>query len=215
MDADPARATDVARPFLAFAAAVALFHHLPALVYPEAEQWVDLVTPFAVLGTAGWVLATLRAAARVWALFGAAAILYADGHGIHLAANVIRSAGTTGAVEDEAYFWDETWGHIEWHSGLFLVLAAICLADRPGARVPRSYAAAAVLLGFTFFTNTVEGGDWWLALLAGVGFAAWAFLARSPLRLAAAGAFALFAVLLAVWAVWHGGVPEFSELGWL
>ena len=28
----------------------------------------------------------------------------------------------------------------------------------------------------------------------------------------AAGAFALGAVLIAVWAIWHGGVPEFSDL---
>jgi hypothetical protein len=30
-----------------------------------------------------------------------------------------------------------------------------------------------------------------------------------------AGAFALPAMLIGVWAVWHGGVPEFSDVGWL
>ena len=214
MDADPARPPDVASRFLAFAAAVALFHHLPALVGHRWEEWVDLATPFAVLGAAAWTLAALAPAAGVWALAGVAAVLYTDGHGIHLAANTIRSVGTTGAVENEAYFWDETWGHIEWHGGLFLLLAAICLADRGrGRRVPLPLATLAI--GLTIFTNTVEGGDWWLALAAAAVFVPWAVARRSPLRLAVAGAFALTAVGIGIWALWHGGVPQFSELGWI
>lgn len=191
-----------------------VFHHGPALVGHRWEEWVDLASPFVVLAAAAAVLVALAPSGRVWALAGVAAVMYTDGHGMHLAANAIRSAGTTGAAEDEAYFWDETWGHIEWHSGLFLLLAAMCLADRGGGRrVPLG--VAALLLGFTFFTNTVEGGDWWLSLLAAAVFVPSAVAHRTPLRLAVAGAFAMTAALIGVWAVWHGGVPEFSQLGWI
>ena len=215
MDAHPARPPDVATRFLAFAAAVAVFHHLPALVGHRWEEWVDLISPFVVLGAVAAVLVALAPSVRVWAVAGVAAVLYTDGHGMHLAANTIRSAGTTGAAEDEAYFWDETWGHIEWHSGLFLLLAALCLADRRGRGARLPFALAVPLLGFTFFTNTVEGGDWWLSLLAAVVLVPWALARRTPLRLAVAASLALTALLIAVWAAWQGGVPQFSELGWL
>jgi hypothetical protein len=214
VDSHPARPSDVARRFLAFAAAVALFHHLPALVGHRWEEWVDLVTPFAVLAAAAWVLVALAPATHAWIVAGLGGVLYTAGQGIHLAANTIRSAGTTGAVEDEAYFWDETWGHIEWHTGLFLLLAAICLADR-GRRERAPFGVAALLLGLTFFTNTVEGGDWWLSLVAAAVFVPWALARRTPLRLAAAAACALTATLIGAWAVWHGGVPQFSQLGWI
>ena len=71
------------------------------------------------------------------------------------------------------------------------------------------------LLGATFFTNTVEGGDWWLELAATGVFCIWALAARRTLLSAFAAAFALGAALIGVWAIWHGGVPQFSELGWI
>ena len=43
-------------------------------------------------------------------------------------------------------------------------------------------------------------------------FGVWALRAPRPLLRSAAGAFVVGAVLIAVWAVWHGGVPEFSDV---
>jgi len=43
------------------------------------------------------------------------AILYVDGHGIHLAANSIGHEDLTGDAKDVTHFWDEEWGHGEWH----------------------------------------------------------------------------------------------------
>ena len=211
LDAPATRPRHVA-PFAALAAALAFFHHLGAFFGPDAEKLVDLATPFAVLGSAFWLLATLGASARVLWLAGAGALLYTDGHGMHLAANAI---GNSGVTTDEVHFWDETWGHIEWHVGLVVVFAAVALAGR-AARLPVWPAATgAAAIGFTLFTNTVEGGDWWLALLAAALFVPWG-LGRRPTVLAAlAAAFALCAALIGVWAAWQGGVPQFSELGWL
>jgi hypothetical protein len=43
----------------------------------------------------------------------------------------------------------------------------------------------------------------------------WGLSASRPLQTAFAAAFALAAVLVEIWAVWHGGVPQFSEVGWI
>jgi len=98
-----------------------------------------------------------------------------------------------------------------------VLVGAIALAES-GRRVMlsrRQAAAVVVLLGATLFTNTVEGGDWWLELAAAAVFCAWALAGRRPLLTAFAGAFAFGAALIGVWAIWHGGVPQFSELGWI
>jgi hypothetical protein len=216
-DAHSRGRADVAleRRFLLFAATVLVFHIAPALVGNSADEWIDLFTPFAVLATAAWLLAALRPPRWVVLLAGVAAVLYVDGHGIHLAANDIRNTDPVGEAETVAHFWDEEFGHVEWHLGWFGLLAAVALAPPAAARNVRALAAGAFLLGATMFTNTVEGGDWWLTLAGAVVFVPWALRTRRPLVVACAGAFAFAATLIAVWAIWHGGVPEFSDLGWL
>jgi hypothetical protein len=59
------------------------------------------------VGCAGAALAAAAAPRRVWPLFGFAAVLYTQGHGIHLAANSI--ANVTPA--EPAHLWDELIGH--------------------------------------------------------------------------------------------------------
>jgi hypothetical protein len=205
----------VARPLVAFAIAVLIFHLLPALVGDPAADWIDLTTPFAVLGAAALVLRAVAAPGLPLVAAAAAAILYVDGHGIHLAANSIKHEHPRGDVLSVADFWDEDWGHFEWHLGLFILVAALCLAAR-GAPVSRTAGiATAMLLGFTFFTITVEGGTWWLELAATAAFVPWALRARRPVLSSCAGAYALGAMLIGIWAVWQGGVPEFSDIGWI
>ena len=211
---EPGRETS--RALLAFAGAVLVFHHLPSLAGETAGDRMDLVTPFAVVGAAALVLG--RSAPRVALVVAIlAAITYVDGHGIHLAANSIGHEELSGEAEDVTHFWDEDWGHIEWHGGLFALVGGLCLAERwRPVRVGRLAAACAVIaLGWTFFTSTVEGGTWWLELAATAVFVPWAVLARRPLLGTFAGAFGVCALMIGIWAVWHGGVPQFSELGWL
>ncbi len=213
-----ARSWTPGRCAVAFAATVAVFHHLPTLAgVLGIHDAVDLVTPFAVVGAALAALLSLRASPRALLLAFVGALLYVDGHGIHLAANSIRHDPVPGRAGDVAHFWDEEFGHLWWHLGWFALVAAICLAES-GRRVslsPRQAAAVVFLLGATLFTNTVEGGDWWLELAATAVFCTWAFAARRALLTAFAGAFGFAAALIGIWAIWHGGVPQFSDLGWI
>jgi len=207
-----------ARGFVALAAAVAVFHHVPAFT-GDAGTWIDLVTPFAV--AAATVYGLQRAPRAAIVIGTAALVLYVDGHGIHLAANAIGHEDT-GAAEHTVDFWDEHWGHAEWHLGWLGLLAALALAEpprRPSNRlllgVGGLVLAAAVLMGFTLFTSTVEGQDWWLTLGAAPLFAVWAVLRPRSLVSAAAVATLVGAGLIGIWAASQGGVPEFSDVGWL
>jgi hypothetical protein len=206
---------DRKRAFLAFALAVLAFHHLPTIDLLNLGVGIDLLTPLAVVGTAAAVLLAERTSPLPLAVGFVAALLYVDGHGIHLSANAITGAHPTGEAGDRAEFWDERFGHIEWHLGWFGLMLAFCLAERarPGPPPGRATTAVAVAaLGFTLFTSTVEGQTWPLMLAAGAAFVAWAAVARRPLLARCAAAFALAALLVGGWALWQGGVPEFTEV---
>jgi hypothetical protein len=213
-----ARSWTPGRCAVAFAAVVAVFHHLPLLAGPFGiHDATDLVTPFAVVGAALAALLSLRASPRALLVAFVGATLYVDGHGIHLSANSVGDNPISGRAAEVAHFWDEQFGHFWWHLGWFVLVGAIGLAES-GRRVTLSHTQAAAtvfLLGATLFTNTVEGGDWWLELGATVVFCAWAVAARRALLTAFAGAFAFGAALIGIWAIWHGGVPQFSDLGWI
>jgi hypothetical protein len=202
--------------FLGFAAACFVFHHVPSF----AGDWPDLVTPFAVIIPVVLLLGALGSPPAALVLGVVGGVLYIDGHGIHLAANSIGHEHLTGEAEDVTHFWDERFGHVEWHTGWITLVVAIALgemlgpaaAGRPSRRI---LGAAALLLGFTLFTATVEGGTWWLGLAGAVVLVVWAVRRPRPLVVASAVAFSFAATLILVWAVWHGGVPEFSDVGWL
>jgi hypothetical protein len=206
---------NAARALLGFSGAVFVFHNLPA-VAGDAADWVDLLTPFAVVGASALVLRR-GAPAVVFAVAVIGVLLYVNGHGIHLAANSIGHERLTGEARDVAHFWDEEWGHIQWHLGWFVLILGFCLAERarPVTVEPRLGAVSALLLAATLFTSTVEGGTWWLELAAAIVLVPWALLARRPLLLSFATAFGLCAVAIGSWALWWGGMPQFSDLGWL
>ena len=204
---------------LAFAAAFAVFHHVPALAGETAGDWIDLATPFAVAAAAAVTLAILGGGGWPIALAVLAGVLYVDGHGIHLAANSIGHEELSGEAERVTHFWDEPFSHHEWHLGWIALVAAICLAEQLSGRPPgkpRSLAVmavTAVLLGFTLFTSTVEGGTWWLALAGAVVFATWAWKERRPLVVTCAAGFGVAAILIAAYAIWQRGVPQFTDAG--
>ena len=202
------------RPFLAFAAAFFVFHQVgTVLANSRTEAAIDVVTPFVVVASTVAVLLALRAPHGPLLAAVAAATLYVHGHGAHLAANSIHSEGFRG---DAVYFWDERFSHIEAVLGWFALVGAICLAERASGRRDGGsrgvLAVAALLLGWTFFTSTVEGQTWWLELPAAALFAVWALREPRPLLRTAATAFVLGAALIGVWALIQGGVPEFSDL---
>jgi hypothetical protein len=206
---------DRGRAFLTFALAVLAFHHLPTIDLLNLGILIDMFTPLAVVGAAAALVLADRPPPLALVVAFVAALAYVDGHGIHLAANAINGADPTGEAGDRAEFWDERFGHTEWHLGWFGLLLAACLAERAGRAQPldRTLSAVAVgALGFTLFTSTVEGQTWPLMLAAAALFAGWAAVARRPLLTRCAAAFALAAALVAVWALWQGGVPEFTEV---
>ena len=202
------------RAFLAFAAVFFVFHQFPSILFSDrVEAAVDVLTPFLVVAASVAVLAALVPSRGPLLAAVAAGVLYVHGHGVHLAANSIHNEGVEG---DVVYFWDERFSHIEAVLGWFGLVAAFCLAERLSPRTQRDspalLAAAALLLGWAFFTSTVEGQTWWLELPAAALFGVWALREPRPLLRAAAGAFTVAAALIAIWAIWHGGVPEFTDL---
>ena len=153
------------------ALAYALLHHvgsLPAGLGPAGHDtrwadWIDLVTPYAVLVPAGLALRAARPPASAWALLCAGALLYAQGHGVHLAANSVGNV-TPGPA---AHLWDEVVGHAVWYAGAGLVMAALALGmrGRPRPRSPLAYVLA-VAVGTTWATNAIGGGTSAASLLA-------------------------------------------------
>lgn len=202
------------RALLVFAAVFFVFHQFPSILFPDRiEAAVDVLTPFAVAAASVAVMLALGASRGpvLAALF--AGVLYVHGHGAHLAANSIHNEGAQGEV---VYFWDERFSHIEATLGWFGLVVIFCLAERAPANSastsPALLGLAALVLGWTFFTSTVEGQTWWLELPTAALFGVWALRAPRPLLRASAGAFAVGALLIGAWAIWHGGVPEFSAL---
>lgn len=188
-------------------------HDLDARLGVTYGELADLLTPFGVIGASLLVLAVLRPRAGALALAAAAAILYADGHGMHLAANSINARQLPIDAARTANFWDEQLGHIEWHAGLLGLMGAACLAERRGERLRwRPALFAAGLLGASLFVYPVEGGSWWLVLLALPLFVARAAQTRSHIALTSAAALVLAALLIGLWAAWWGDVPQFTEL---
>lgn len=210
-------------PWLLFGLAVAITHNWYAILSPfhsltkgtRFGSYLELATPFAVVGSAAWAVFSVRVTRLTKLLFGAAAILYIEGHGIHLAANSINNQHPTGDAAATAHFWDEQFGHIYeylgWWSLTLLVAFAGTTLMKPGVlRI-----VVALLYGFTLFTNGVEAGL--VPLLFGflavaVGFSLFRLRGwRIDLLVASA----LAVVLLAIFGIWHGGFPQFSELGWV
>lgn len=201
------------RAFLAFAVAFFVFHQAwVVLATPVAEAVVSVVTPLAVVAASVGVLRAFGTPLGAALAAVAAATVYVHGRGAHMAANSIQREVDAPIVT----FWDERFGHVVGVLGWLGLLAAFCLAERGAPRgwhpAPPLLAVAAVLLGWTTFTATVEGQTWWLQLAGAALFTGWAARARRPLLVTVAAALALGALLIGAWAAWHGGVPEFSAV---
>ena len=200
-----------------WALAYNLLHHLGALPGglggagggTRWVDWVTLLTPYIVVGSA---LAALHAAGndrRGWILALVGAALYVQGHGINLAANSISNAR---GGEAPAYLWDEVVGHWLWYGGFaLLVLALARVVDAPAR-------PAAVLLavatGLTWTTNALEGTTAVGSIAVAAALTGWGWRRRAEgtgrLLLAA---FGTSAGLLAAYGLWHLGFPAPSELG--
>ena len=68
-----------------------VFKPLGTVGETRVADWVDLLTPFAILGCAAMVLVRAEASRGQWVLFGIGGITFTLGHGLHLAANSVSN----------------------------------------------------------------------------------------------------------------------------
>lgn len=189
----------------------------------RVADWLDLLTPYLILGCAAALLSRVSAARPVWVLFGLGAVTFTIGHGMHLSANSVSNvANSEVAHAPIVHLWDEIVSHWIWYSGLIVVLVAIALAlRRVRFRVGAGELVLAALLAVTLTNTYIEGGTPWLGLVFLGATTAAAFAWRptpiARLMLIVGG---LGLVLLVGWGLfWYltdGRVfPQFSELGWI
>jgi hypothetical protein len=197
------------------------FHHVGTLLAGLGDvggtrtrwaDWADLATPYVVTGAAAGALRAAHASRRAWAVFWLAAVLYVEGHGIHLAANSVGNA--IGGDTEPAHLWDEHVGHYLWYAGFWLIMAV--LAATLAERRPRGGLVAhllAAVVGFTHFTNSVEGQTAYAGIAVAVLFVAWGVRTRESLGRLLVTAYVVSLLLFAAYGVWQGGFPEFTEVG--
>lgn len=205
-----------ARWLAACAVAYNLLHHLGALPGGLGDagggtrwvDWLDLLTPYVVVGTALAALACSRTDRRGWVLAAAGALAYASGHGVHLAANSVANARGDAAP---VHLWDEVVGHWLWYAGVALLVAA--LARTVAVRAGPLAVALTLATGLTWTTNALEGSTAVGSLGVALAFSAWGWRRRREgvgrLLLLA---FGTGAILLAVYGAWQGGFPAPSTL---
>ena len=221
-DADDGRPARAVRYAALAVAAYAVAHHLGGWLGPLGTSgpagarwadWLDLAVPPALLVPAALALRAASADLRAWVLLGAGALLYVEGHGIHLAANSVSNVDTG----PTAHLWDEVVGHHLWYAGAFLVAAALVRAvgaspwpARAAVRAGAVVLAAAA--GVTAGTNALEGGT--AALTGAAAVAGLVVGARRRTTLAGLLVVAAVAALVVVagWGVVHGGFPQPSSL---
>jgi hypothetical protein len=170
-------------------------------------DWLDLLTPYLVVGTALAALAAAGTDRRGWwtALLGAA--LYTQGHGLHLAANSISNVRGDAAP---THLWDEVLGHWIWYAGVALLVVA--LGRAVSLRVTPLALVLALATGLTWTTNALEGTTALGSLAFAVGTAAWLARRRDATSRLVLLAFGSSALLLLGYGLWQGGFPAPSAL---
>lgn len=200
-----------------------IFQPLGGVGETRVADWVDLLTPYAVIGTAAMVLVRAAAGRSQWVLLAVGGVAFALGKGLHISANSASNvADPTIADSTIVHLWDEVVSHIIWYSGLFLLLMSLAWALREvGFRVGALDFFVAALVAVTLVNTYIEGAQPWLglvflAVLLAVG------LRSSPRPagrlLTVVGGLGLLLLLGwgLYWFITDGQVfPEFSDLGWI
>jgi hypothetical protein len=223
---------------LVFAVAFTVFLVAPPLLnkqfgfYPlvKVGDVVDIFTPL-ILIPLYWTLFRLGtdrnpglAGILVFLLLAA---FWVEGQGMHLAANSISHllAGMEGSdAWGLAYFYDEVLSHYMWHFGIFGLSAIVVFRQMRHPFAEKQTVSWVVILagiihGFTLFVIVIEGGTAWLgvpcivlaALLGSIW--GWQRFRQQPLLLFFYVTCLTATLFLAIWGIYWGGLPEFSEVG--
>jgi hypothetical protein len=208
-----------------FALAVIIGHHVGVLFKPLGDagrgtrwaDWIDLLTPYAVIGTAMGVLLAAAASRRAWVLAAVGAVVYAQGGGIHLAAN---SVGNARGNDQPVHLWDEVVGHYVTYTGLYLLVAALAVTLAAAARPGPAAWPLAVLFGLTAATNGIEGGTPYYTLVVALAFVAYGWRHRAGAGTLLIASYGVAFIALVGWGVYWAvadgrSFPQFSELGWI
>lgn len=183
----------------------------------RVADWIDLLTPFVVVLPLLWFLWGQQPQRRLLLPATVGAILYVEGHGIHLSANSIGNASTGdggGPADGTSHLWDEVVGHYVWYLGLAVLLATCALAVRGQTLRIRSPALAlgGAVCGITWATNGLEGGTAVFSLACAVGSVALVDRQRTGLSVAVLAAGGVAAVVLLAYGLMHSGFPQPSSL---
>jgi hypothetical protein len=200
-----------------------IFKPLGSIGETRLADWIDLATPFAILGCAVMALHRAHSDRTSWTVMFTGGVAFALGHGLHLAANSISNvADKTVAHASIVHLWDEVASHYIWYSGLYLVFVALWMSwrDQP-IQVRPIGGVLAVLVAITLVNTYIEGGVPWLGLgflSTGIaaGLARWTTPAGRLTLLISSLGFLLLVGWGAYWYVTDGIIfPEFSDVGWI
>lgn len=156
------------------------------------------------------------------------AAAWVEGQGMHLSANSIGhvlNEATDGDAYTLTHFYDEVLSHYLWHIGLVGLTALLIWrqAKHPFADLLaglRIEAVAGLIYGITYFIIFIEAGTAALGVPFAVAVSVLGLMRRRQLRRQPVTAFffvghGLATVLFLVWFVGWGGLPQFSEFGWI
>ena len=206
-------------PLLAFVVGHTIVHHngplfgsLGTIGETRLADWIDLATPLAVLVPLAVVLARVQPPAQWWWLFGIGAIVYVEGHGIHLSANSISNVDP-GPATELVHLWDEVIGHYIWYGG-FVVVAIAMIGALRAAELRLGWVGllAGLVVGSTWATNGLEGGTALFSLVLALAALVygWRFQQGIGQAVLASGMSAV--VILLGYGLIHGGFPQPSSL---
>jgi hypothetical protein len=193
---------------------------------------LDVLTPLVLLPLYWFLFVTCcpngAANTRATVVFIVLAGLWAMGHGIHLSANSIGHylGGMEGSdIYDLTYFYDEVFGHYLWHIGIVGMSAFLVYHEwrACAAEGGKSWPVllAGLIYGFSYFLIVIEAGTAPLGITFAVLmvifgiFRSRKYCSEKPLLAFFSTAYALAVLLFIIWAIMWGGLPQFSEVGWL
>ena len=148
------------------------------------------------------------------------------GQEMHLSANSIGHI-VEGMEGTDVYkvtgFYDETLSHYFWHFGVISLSGLLTYRQwkNPVSKMSIHWALilAVIFYGFTFFAMVIEGGTvpMGLSLAIIIVLLGWLLarkrLTEQPVLFFFLVAYSLAIILFAIWGIWQGGFPEFSEVG--
>lgn len=223
---------------LAFAIAFAIFFIAPPLLGNQFSLYrlmkigdvFDIFTPL-VLIPLYWLLYSLDAKKPITrsgiSLFLVLSAFWVEGQGMHLSANsighLLEEMKSSGAYH-LTFFYDETLSHYLWHFGIIGLSALLFWRQWRNLSSEECFRLwplilAGVIYGFTFFMIVVEAGTAPLGLPLAILFAVsgWILgrkrIRQQPLLAFLTVSYSLATVLFGGWAVYWGGLPQFSEVG--